>query len=181
MEAVQVKDTLWPKVEDEVDDGEVGQEVVFVGKNLIIRMVFGNSRMPFFFFLEISGALQVGGNINKLAAFLDEGFVQVHQERPLFLIDGEEVVLQILEEGGVVVTGCQGVPMLMLPVLVVADAHVLHQAFPTRQEVALIHRHRERERPVGGVDGAAVAEGLFVEMLILLNAAWFARTELGEP
>ena len=179
-DSLQVEQAFGTEVEDEVDDGEVGEKAVLVGENLIIGRTFGYVRMSFCF-LEILGAMDFRLQVDEFAAFFYQTFVQVQQKGPFLLVDGAEVVLQVFKKGGVVVAGFQGIPVLVLPVLMIADAHVLHQALSTHQEIAFIHRYGELQRPVRSVDDTAVSQGLLVEMFVLLNIAWFARTKLGEP
>lgn len=111
---------------------------------------------------------------------LYERFVEVDEVGPPLLVERAEVVLQIFEEWGVVVAGLQGIPMLALPLAVVADAHVFHGAFPVA-EGAAVYGYGEVERSVGRVDGAAVAYGLLLVVFVLLNPSWFVSQEVDEP
>ena len=126
------------------------------------------------------GAGEVRMKVEQFAALMDEGFVEVDEEGPVALVEGAEVVLQILEEGGVEVAGLEGVPVLALPVAVGADAHVLHQALPC-MEGAPVHGDGEVERAIGRVDDAAVAEALLLIVLVLLNQHGFSLDEGEEP
>ncbi len=117
-------------------------------------------------------SLQTDWQVEELAALLYERLVEVDEVGPPLLVERAEVVLQIFEEWGVVVAGFQGIPMLALPLAVVADAHVFHGAFPVA-EGAAVYGYGEVERSVGRVDGAAVAYGLLLVVFVLLNPSWF--------
>jgi len=118
--------------------------------------------------------------VEEFEALLGEGFVEVDEEGAGALVEGAKIVLEVLEEGGVVVAGLDGVPVLALPVGVGTDAHVLHKAMATL-EGAAVDGDGEVERAVGGVDGAAVADGLLVVVLVLLNENRFVSEEGDEP
>ena len=120
-------------------------------------------------------------DVDEAAAEVDEGFVHVHEVGPLTLEEGAEVVLKVFEEGGVEVGGLDGVPVLVLPVGAVADADVAHEAFGAGGEVGFVDGHGQMERAVRRVDGAAVADGLLVVVLVLLKKNRFAQIELSEP
>ena len=147
-----------------VDSGEWGE----AGKPLLANA------------LVLLGAGEGGGEVEQFAALMDEGFVEVDEEVPVAFVEGTEVVLQILEEGGVEVAGLEGIPVLALPVGVTADAHVLHLAMAAT-EGAAVDGDGEGERAVGRVDDAAVAEALLLVVLVLLNENWFALEQEGEP
>ena len=51
--------------------------------------------------------------------------------------------------------------MLVLPILLVTDFHIPRELLA----FAVLHRHSERERSVGGSDGATIAVGLLGETL----------------
>ena len=114
----------------------------------------------------VRGALHVGSEVYQRADQTAEGFVEVHQELVLPLVEGAEIVLVILEERRVVVGGLQGVPMQVAPVAVVGDADVAREAF---QRVGLHGGDGEDQRAVRRGDGAAVAVGLLGVMVVLLH------------
>ena len=129
----------------------------------------------------LGGVPDIRLDVYKFTTFQSEGFVQVHKECPLPLVYGQEVVLQVFEEGGVVVGGAYGVPVLVLPRFPIAYPYVFHQAFGSCAEVGLVYWHGQAKYSVWGINGAAVADCLLVEVLVLLYNYRFARTELGEP
>lgn len=177
---VEVDEAFAGEVEDEVDDGEVGEKAVFVGEDLVVGWQLGGGlgrRSAD----EIGGSLYLRVDVDELAAEVDEGFVHVHEVGPPALEERTEVVLKVFEEGGVEVGGLDGVPVLMLPVGAVADTHVAHQAFGSCGEVGFVNGYGELEWSVGRVDGATVADGLLVEVLVLLKKNWFAQVKLSEP
>ena len=158
-------------VEQKVDDGEVGQEAVLLLKNLIIGL--GN---------EVGGggdagvllsSSEVGLEVQQFAALGNEDFVKVHEERPVAFVEGAEIVLKIFEEGGVEVGSLQGVPMLVLPVAVGADAYILHLAL-SGDEVGFVDGDGKIQQAIGRIDGASVANGLLVVVFVLLNENGFA-------
>ena len=158
-------------VEQKVDDGEVGQEAVFLLKNLIIGL--GNEVGSGGDAGVLLGSSQVGLEIQQFAALGNEGFVKVHEERPAAFVKGTEIVLKILEEGGVEVGCLQGVPMLVLPVAVCADAYILHLAF-SGDEIGFVDGNGKIQQSIGRIDGASVANGLLVVVFVLLNEDGFA-------
>ena len=125
-------------------------------------------------------ASEVGGDVEQLAAGGYECFVEIDEIAPLTLVDGAEVVLEILEEGRVEVCRLKGIPVLSLPVGVGADDDVLHGTF-THDEGGLVYGYGQMERTVGRVDGAAVAECLLDVVLVLLNQNRFTAHEGSEP
>ena len=106
-------------------------------------------------------------NVKHLATFLYQGFIEVDEKSPLLLIEGAEVILQILKEGRIEVTRLQSVPMLPLPVVVCADAHIFHQAFPLH-EIAAVNRDGKVQRAIRGINRAAIANSLLMVVLVLL-------------
>lgn len=70
--------------------------------------------------------------------------------------------------------------MLPLPVRVGANAHVFHWAFSSGESAA-VNGNGQMQRAVGRVDGTSVAEGLFLEVLVLFNQNWFVSQEVDEP
>ena len=106
-------------------------------------------------------------NVKHLATFLYQGFIEVDEESPLLLIEGAEVILQILKEGRIEVTRLQSVPMLPLPVVVCADAHIFHQAF-SLHEIAAVYRNGKVQRAIRGINRAAIANSLLMVVLVLL-------------
>ena len=106
-------------------------------------------------------------NVKHLATFLYQGFIEVDEESPLLLIEGTEIVLQILKEGRIEVTRLQSVPMLPLPVVVCADAHIFHQAF-SLHEIAAVYRNGKVQRAIRGINRAAIANSLLMVVLVLL-------------
>ena len=119
-------------------------------------------------------------NVKHLATFLYQGFIEVDEESPLLLIEGTEIVLQILKEGRIEVTRLQSVPMLPLPVVVCADAHIFHQAL-SLHEIAAVNRDGKVQRAIWGINRAAIANSLLMVVLILFNENWLARHKADEP
>lgn len=167
-----------PHIENQVDDGEVGEEGVFVLEDLVVWLgmeVYRGCDACVGFCL-----FECGVDVEQFAAFVDEGFVEVYEEGPRSLVEGTEIVLEVFEEGRVEVGGLQGVPMLVLPIAVGADAHILHQAFAAHKG-ALVHGDGKGKRTVGRIDGATVAKGLLVVVLVLFNEDRLALLEGNEP
>ena len=106
-------------------------------------------------------------NVKHLATFLYQGFIEVDEKSPLLLIEGAEVILQILKEGRIEVTRLQSVPMLPLPVVVCADAHIFHQAF-SLHEIAAVYRNGKVQRAIRRINRAAIANSLLMVVLVLL-------------
>ena len=86
--------------------------------------------------------------VKQFETLMNESFVEVHQECPLLLINGTEIILQIFKERRLKIGGLDGVPMLPLPIAVGADAYIFHQAFTT-DKVAFVDGDREVELPIG--------------------------------
>lgn len=119
-------------------------------------------------------------NVKHLATFLYQGFIEVDEESPLLLIEGAEIILQIFKEGRIEVTCLQSVPMLPLPGVVCADAHIFHQAF-SLHEIAAVYRNGKVQRAIRGINRAAIANSLLMVVLVLFNENWLARHKADEP
>lgn len=124
--------------------------------------------------------LDVWLQVEKLVALMDECFVEVDEECPWLLEDGTEIILQVFKEGGVEIACFQCIPMLSLPVGVAADAYVSHRAFPFF-EGAAVNGNGQVQRSIGRVDGASVADGLLLIVLVLFNQNWFVSQKVDEP
>jgi len=85
----------------------------------------------------------MGCDVDEFAALMDESLVEVDEVGPPFLIDGQKVVLKVFEEGRVEIGRLNGVPVLMLPVAAITDAHVSGKAFGGRREVGLVDGYAE--------------------------------------
>ena len=75
-------------IEQKVDDGEVGQEAMFLLKNLIIGL--GNEVGSGGDAGVLFGFSQVGLEVQQFAALGNEGFVKVHEERPAAFVRGRK-------------------------------------------------------------------------------------------
>ena len=64
------------------------------------------------------------------------------------------------------------------PMVVVADADVLHQALAFR---GFLHGQRQGKRTVGRIDDTSVAVGLLLVVVVLLHPHPFVAIEFGEP
>jgi hypothetical protein len=107
-----------------------------------------------------------------------DGKVEVEEKLPLSLEERAQVVGQELEEGALAIGREQGVPVLVPPVAVVAQADVFHGAF---QAVVLRDGQRQRLQAVGGGDDTAVAVGLLHEIVMSLDEAAVITVELLVP
>ena len=89
--------------------------------------------------------------------------------------EGGELIGIILEERALAVGGAQGVPVVVAPVAVLADAYVAHGHMARRG----LHRDDQVLRAVGHGDGTAVADGLLDIVLGGVDEHLTARKEGG--
>ena len=120
-------------------------------------------------------------DVEQFTTFGNKGFIEIHEEIPFLFEERTEIILEILEEGRVEVGGFQCIPMLMLPIGMRADTNVLHQTFSPSSKVALVNRYGQMKRTIRRINGASIADGLLLKVLVLFNENWFARQEMSEP
>ena len=89
----------------------------------------------------LGGGLQRHMQSYEVAHKLCQLHVEVVKKRHLLLVEGTEIVFVVEEEGSVAIGCLQGVPMLMTPVAMIADADVSHQTFASSR---LLGRDGER-------------------------------------
>lgn len=184
---------LGTHVEQKVRDAQVRDEAVLLLEHLIIccrmkLMVVLPSGLGGYCMTKIGhsiGVLSVFDSRLQRHVQSDEAarqpsqlHIEIVEELELLLVEGTEVVLVILEEGGVAVGRLEGIPVLMAPVAVVADADVAHQALALS---ALLGGDGERQRAVGIGYEAPVAIGLLgvVVAPFDIDSARTASQELG--
>ncbi len=177
---LQVQRCFGAHVHQEVEDAEVGQEAVLLLIYLVVFLLW-NRWSKGCDAEELGGARRTLVDVKDAEATLYEGFVEIDEVFPLTFVDRTEVVLEVFEEWGVVITGLEGKPVLVLPVELMAQLDVAHETFAPIGEVALVDRDGQGETTVRGVDIASVAECLLLEVLVDLNSNWFAALESSEP
>lgn len=101
--------------------------------------------------------------------------VEIVKERYLLLIEWPEVILVILEEGGVTIGRFQGIPMPMAPVPMIADTDVTHQ---TLAPCGFLGRDSECQKAIGISNQAAVAVGLLAVTVMCLNVCYICAAQL---
>ena len=201
---VQIQGTFGSQIEDKVYDGEVWQKTMFVGEDLVVgeppvpprgracawgRNKLGGARYDMLLSVHACPSnslssfgewLRVGplGPLkgNKFYTFQNEFLIQVHEPFPPFIIYRAEVILEIFKEGRVVVARLEGIPMLFLPVAMVAYQYILHQALALHKGTP-IHRDGERKRPVRRIDPAPVVQSLLLIVCPLFYQNWFVRLQ----
>ena len=163
---------LGPHVEQEVHDAQVGDESVLLLEHLVVCcgavvLVVLPGGLGHYCMAEIGhsigtflvyfGWLQRCVYPDEAAHQLGQLPVEIVEELNLLLVKGAEVILVVLEEGGMAVGRLEGVPVLVAPVAVVADADVAHQALAFG---ALLGGDGECQRAIGVGNEAPVAVGL---------------------
>ena len=84
---------------------------------------------------------------------LDELGIELDEALLMAFVDGEKLILIVLEVGTVVVGGLQGVPMLMAPIAVLAQSDFTYLNMRCDW---LFDGNRKCQRAVGGIDRAMV-------------------------
>lgn len=140
-----IQQTFGAHVHQEVDDAEIGHESVFVGKDLIICRLAG------LHLLQALGLYRI--ETHELTDRLDELGIELDEALLMAFVDGEKLILIVLEVGTVVVGGLQGVPMLMAPIAVLAQSDFTYLNMRCGW---LFDGNRKCQRAVGGIDRAMV-------------------------
>ena len=169
-----VKDeyALGTHIEKQIHDAKVGDEAMLLLEHLIVcrrteRCVLlprylGSDHMAKI--VHSIGMLEVFVRRAKryiqpdeVAHQLGQLQVEVVEKRYLLLVERTEVVLVIQEEGSVAIGSLQGIPMLVSPITMIADANVAHQALSLS---TLLGRDGECQGTIGVGNEATVAVGL---------------------
>ena len=109
--------------------------------------------------------LHVGLHVEEFAKLFGYRHIEVDEILPLALEERTYVVFVIHKERTLAVSRHYGVPVLVAPLAVVADANVAHR---TLRSLVTLNRHGERLHSVGGSNETAVAIGLLAEVVVLL-------------
>lgn len=179
--AVEDEARFGAEIEEEIDDGEIGQKAVAVGKHLGVGQglemwipvvpEFGADAFAQVddFAFEAGGVeivavvdVEVGTEVEQAEDGVLQLGVEVDQPSLLAAIDGRKLVGIVGEIGTAVVGRDEGVPMEVAPSAVVGQADVAHRRFGV---AALVFRptfngNREGLDAARGGDQAAVAVGL---------------------
>ena len=67
-------------------------------------------------------------DVDEFAHLLADSLVEIYQEVPFLLKEWSDVVLIVFEERALAIGTLQGIPMNAPPLVVVADADVLHRS-----------------------------------------------------
>ncbi len=180
---------LWAFVEQQVDDGEIGQEPELVLENLVVRCgqaiavvwlacffrMYFQAKVIFSVRGECLSEPDISAGLQDFQEGECELRVEVEQEIEFLLEKGFQGILVIEVERGVVVGGFDGAPVCALPRGDILDAHLLDDSHP----VVMDRGDDEVQHSVAVHDDGPVAIRLFLIPLFSVNEC-FARKQEGE-
>ena len=92
-----------------------------------------------------------------------------------------EVVLKIFKERRIEIGCLKGIPMLSSPIIMIAYAHIFHQAFSS-YKIRPVYWHRKIQNAIRRVDSATIPDALLDIMFMLFYENRFtALLKSGEP
>jgi len=203
---LQVEDRFRPHAEQQVQNRKIWLEAILVLEHLPIAFYFecsvglgvfgmdyvaevgegwrphpdppkGGGRS-----VECGGVYHVGVDVDEFTDFLTDGFVEIDQKLVFLLEEGTDIIRIIFKKRTLAIGTLQRIPVHSSPLVVVADAYVSDQTFITYHfSFITFYWNREGLQTVGGGDDAAVAVGLFLVRIVLLDEAMVIAVELLVP
>ena len=123
------------------------------------------------------GVFHGGTDVNQLAYSLSDFLVEIYKIVDSPLIEWADIIGIIFKEWTLAIGALKSIPVCAAPLVVVADAQVFHLV-SVRQP---FYGHCESLQSVGRSDDTAVAVGLFLIGVVLLNDGAVVSVELLIP
>lgn len=162
----QIENRFGTHVHQQIDDAEIGDEPMFMSKNLIIPVLFQVVLSAFRLYVSASHSNGFGVQLDEAGYDIYELEIEFGQRLLISIIDSLNVVLIILEERAVEIGRLQSVPMFASPVVVVAQQDFVLPIMPFRW---FPYRNSEGQRTIRRIDCASVSPAPFPVWQVIIE------------